>query len=378
MLPKEYENNIQQCKSNIGNLPATEIKYHLLLLVETIKPKNNDVNRKILVQTLKFVDALSKVMNKESSEARQGRNSYLDIIRRYQHLIHTAKIGDVSTQIIDQLLNIGGGLLAFFAGTLGGLIGGFAGLARGIFNLNNPFTSFTIGVLTGACLGSTIGFRLPQKLFQNPIIRQLRLCLEGIQECLNALQSETKSFADYQEEAKAELLQDYFADDEEALNKFLERQDILYEINTFYAQFVSPTLERFLGHHAFIKINIKDNTPLVIEFSNGKADFKRAVTQKDERCVSGETILNMLALHKQLQVTHACTTKYIVTKMKAGENDCFTYVNKILIGTSQKPSSVKRIDGKENWIGRNVGFFVQNLSALSPEVFSEEKAITLG
>lgn len=59
--------------------------------------------------------------------------------------------------------------------------------------------------------------------------------------------------------------------------------------------------------------------------------------------------------------------------MKAGENDCFRYIEKILLCTGQKTIELKRFDDSENWVGRNiVGFFVKKLSPFKQNIFEEE------
>ena len=76
-----------------------------------------------------------------------------------------------------------------------------------------------------------------------------------------------------------------------------------------------------------------------------------------------------MTFHTLLQQTHACTPKYIVKKMKSGDVDCLSYVNKILTGTSQKATKIGRFDGSENWVGRNVvGFFIRNLSPFDQNI----------
>jgi hypothetical protein len=59
--------------------------------------------------------------------------------------------------------------------------------------------------------------------------------------------------------------------------------------------------------------------------------------------------------------------------------NCLRYVEKILVGTGQETTTVKRFSGKENWIGRNiVGFFVEKLSPFSQDVLQPSLAVTPG
>ncbi|RMX05428.1 hypothetical protein EAW55_01900 [Legionella jordanis] len=370
MKREEYKQNIAICMERIASLPASEIKYHLARLIHCLQETNNDFSRKFLNDSLDLVAALNEVMGVGLTSQKMVRQAYAKVMLKYRRLCHLAALDRIHNKIVHYLLLLGSSLVAFISGTLGGLIGSFAGLARGIWNLDNPFSSFALGLTAGILLGGIIGFRLPQKLLNNELIKQLRLCLEGIDECITLLkEGRIQPFSYYREQVKTKLLEDYFAKDMDAFEEFLQRTDVNYEVCTMYAQFLSPRFERFLGHHAFIKINLQvDREPMFIEFSTGKPNLERPITQQESRVVSGEMIVDMLALHEQLQVNHACTATYIITKMKPGEVDCFSYLNTILMGSSQTPVAVKRFNGRENWIGRNViGFFMQKLNSFEED-----------
>ncbi|KTC81480.1 hypothetical protein [Legionella brunensis] len=370
----EYNNFILACTQKIANLPQNEIKYHLLLAVSAVKDINNEFNSKFIEGMKALIEGLEIIMDGHLLSYVDKRDCYERILREYKYLTSLAQTETLTTKISHHLINLGAALLAFLLGTASGLIGGFAGLARGIWNLTNPLSSFATGVATGIVVGAAIGFRIPKKLFKDELIRQIKYCLDGIHECIDNLQqTNLQSFAIHKEKVKQKLLQDYFKNDQTVLTDFLQ-EEVAYEINTFQAQFISPSLEGYLGHHAFIKIIIDtQKPPLTIEFSTGETDLQRPVTQYERRFVSGEKIVEMLAIHEQLKVTHA-TMKYILTKMKPGEKDCFSYVDKVLIGTSQQATSVKRFNGTENWIGRNVvGFFIQKLSPFRQDMLTENQ-----
>ncbi|ASQ46484.1 hypothetical protein [Legionella clemsonensis] len=376
MNSTEYANTILVCSQKISRLPPGEIKYHLLLLINVLQNTPTAFTATFLKEVEVFIESFNCLISMEFSATPELQKAFEKVLSHYQQLIVLAKIETFNARLIRGLLHLGASILALLLGVVGGLMGGIAGFARGMWHFHNPFSSFAIGLVTGMLLGATFGFRIPKKLFKDVLFRQLKFCLDGIHECVKeAQQNKLLSFTSYKEKVKQRLLNDHFKNEKVALNNFLQNPNVSYEINTLRARFISPSLEGYLGQHAFIKININDQSPpRTIEFATAPSDLLRPVTQCERRIVSGEKIVEMLALHEQLQVTHACTVDYILLKMKPGENDCLSYVNKILIGTSQQPTTVKRFDGKENWLGKYIiGFFIQKLSPFEQDIFSEEQ-----
>ncbi|CEK10181.1 hypothetical protein [Legionella hackeliae] len=372
MQSAEYANTINICTQKITDLPYNEIKYHLFLMLNTLKNKQTEFTQQFLQKIEEFIDNLGKLMQAKLPTELEVQQTLEQVFLQYQQLTNLAKIDAIEAKITRFLINLGAVILAFILGIAGGLIGGISGFVRGLWNFTNPLASFAIGVVTGAFLGGAIGFRLPKKLFKEELFRQLKCCLDGIHECIETMQK-THSFAVYKEQVRQKLLSDYFYGDEASFQRFLQN-NVSYKINTLRARFLSPSLEGYLGQHAFMTLTIDENTPpLTIEFSTAPTDLTRSISQCEKRIVSGEKIVDMLALHEQLQITHTCTTEYIVCKMKPGEIDCLSYINKILIGTSQNATTVKRFDGKENWLGKNlIGFFVQNLSPFRQDILLHE------
>ncbi|KTD06859.1 hypothetical protein SAMN02746073_2058 [Legionella jamestowniensis DSM 19215] len=376
MKSAEYTNTLLVCMQQISSLPPSEIKYHLLLLINTLKENNTAFTLTFLKEVQQFLNYFHRLVNLELSPTEELQDALATVLTQYQRLIAITKVNSMQAKIIRGLITLGASILALVLGITSGLIGSIAGFARGLWNFHNPFSSFAIGLVTGLLLGATFGFRIPKKLFKNEFFRQLKFCLDGMYECIESMQQNKMwSIDEYKEEVKQRLLTDYFKNDEIAFKKFLQNQSITYEINTLRARFISPSLEGYLGQHAFIKIIIEEQSPpLILEFSTAQSDLKRPISQGEHRIVSGEKIVEMLAFHEQLQVTHACTVDYMVLKMKPGENDCLSYVNKLLIGTSQQATIVKRFDGKENWLGKHViGFFVKNLSPFKQDIFLENQ-----
>lgn len=374
-----YTEAINTCLETINAMPVGEIRYYLLLTVNSLKKVETELNKEMLKELTEFSRKLSKLMRPENGA--EFSKCLAEINQHYQNLLKFSQTRTLSVQIGYALINLGAAITAFLTGIIGGLIGGFAGLARSAWNLSNPFSAFIVGTITGFMLGAAFGFRAPKKLFKDELTRQLKFCLDGIAECMHNIEENiVEPFAYYEEQVKEMLLPDYFNNDEEAYEEFKNSKNLSYEITTASAQFISkgPSLERYLGHHARISFTIGENhKPIVIEFVPERDATKeepapRAQTQGEERTVSGKKLVEMLALHKQLKVTHACTTGYILTKMKPGDRDCFSYVNMILSGTGQEATTLKRFDGSENWIGKNVvGFFIQNTSPFQPDILHD-------
>ncbi len=67
------------------------------------------------------------------------------------------------------------------------------------------------------------------------------------------------------------------------------------------------------------------------------------VDQAETRIVSGQKLFEMLTLDRVLQETHPMNIWFSIYRFQTGDNDCLTYVNKILIGTHQKPDTCQAV-----------------------------------
>lgn len=370
--------SIDNCIQKISELPQSEVKYYLFLLVNSIKNKKDSLGKKYIEDFLSTLDAFILNFNQLLRHDNEDNvNEVLEeLTKNYQQLTKIAKTNNLGTHILYGLIQVGAAVSAFLLGITGALIGGVSGLARGFWNMQNPLSHLATGLFIGFMIGSMIGFRAPKKLFKNELTRQLKFCLDGVHECITNLQAETcLPFSHFKEEVAREIKEKYFANDDERYVDFLNQKDVEFEILTLKAQFAAGNrLEGYLGHHALIAISAFDaENPIQMEFAPKSSDIKgRSMSQNEKRQVSGEKIIEMIAMHRQLQQFHACTPSYILHKMKPGDNDCLNYINKILLGTDQECTKVKRFDGSENWVGRNIiGFFTEKLSPFSPTTFQD-------
>jgi hypothetical protein len=365
--PKMYPiEELTDCLDQINQIPANEIKYYLLLLLKTIE--EGDQNKLFMADLLGITQALTQFLKAKS--IKESERLLEEISAAYQSLRNNSKTNSCTLQFGYALINLGSILVAFLGGIIGGLVGATAGLMRAFYTLNNPVVFFADGLITGLTFGAAIGFRAPKKLLKDEFTRRLKLCLDKIENCVENLKKESiPPLSHYENQVKARLLQNCFGNNEEAYQVFLASEQE-FEISTVAASFLSQQLNGYLGHHARIRIKLPGQSqPEIIEYApkTNKID-NRPSSQSEKRRVSGQAIVNMLALHKQLWVTEGCTLNHIFTTMKVGENDCLTYVNKILEGTGQEATICRRFDGTENSVGRNViRFFVNGLTPFPEE-----------
>ena len=343
----KFPEYIENAKEHILNLPHGEIKYYLYILVNSIKGQDNKKNLDFIVRLSELIYTLQ-----ELHVATNSTNDALALVESVAHhydaLEKIAQTSNFSYQLKTHLINLGAVILGTVCGILGAIIGGVAGLARGLWNYA-PWSGFTSGVFLGLVSAAEGAYRLPKKLLKDEMTRQLKNGLDGLKECLDRttkeklgqpLDEEIKPMKFYRQQVIAEIIELYDADSH-AFSKFLT-SDINYNINTYVATFTGdPLLQGYVGHHAYIKIDIKDKHYL-IEFNTEPSDTTTPISQQDTRTVIGDVLINMLAYHRKLQESSAPTFKYIATHMKPGEVDCYSYVNKILIGTNQESTWVER------------------------------------
>lgn len=376
--------SLANIRSIINELPTAEIKYHLLLLMSALE--NHHMESGPFIKELELfindVKLLMVTINVQIS-TEQLPVQFDAINARYQKLLNLSKTNTLAVKIGYALLHVIGAIAAVLSGLIGGLIGGIAGFSRGVWNATNLLKATGVGVVLGLALGGIIGFRSPKKIAKNEFIRQLKYSLDGICECIVKTQAQINAPLSSYETL---VINKYFSGDREKFDQFKSLDGLTYSVETIKATFISPSLENYLGHHSLIKIQhdlieIKpekgENTDVaLLEFSTDKADISRPKSETNcdiRKNVSGSKLVEMLLFHEQLQMTHAATTNYLVTQMKQGEVDCLSYVNKILTGTSQNATNVKRFDGTENNVGKYVvGFFIQKLHPFSQDALIQQ------
>ncbi|HAT3975379.1 TPA: hypothetical protein RG395_002143 [Legionella pneumophila] len=381
---KNYFLEMDFARQRVIDLPAGEFKYYLYILLESIKSQNIPSRHEFLAVLLKLLDTLHKLKELKTPNFldNQCPSSQLlkELVLHFSELQRVAKTHHFTAQVVIILLHIGGVLSALALGVVGGLVGGILGFVNGLCEYK-PVIGFLVGTFTGTVLGGLFGFRAPKKLFKNEVQRQIKFGLDGLGESLDNIKQEyslcmfsrnkMKPFSFYLGEVESEIKQ-LFNDDSE-YEEFLNHK-VDYEINSFLASFIGESLlHGCVGHHAYIKIKIK-NREYLIEFTPQPTDTKELPAQSETRTVSGKKIVEMLACHKKLQETNAPTASFILTKMKPGDNDCFSYVNKILIGTNQQGATIKRF-ANMGFIGSLLGMGIEAFSPFKPDFFQTTNSV---
>jgi len=372
MNDNEYSQQITQLAEHITELPTCELKYHLWLLVAALRGANNALNNQLAEAAIKFCEQSTHLL--KASEQSSEKSQCLTHTRAsLDQLIQISGIKQPSIQRQQYFLNVQGVLLGMMFAVIASGIGGVAGTGRAINRNENLLRYFFIGLATGFFLGLAAGYRIPKKLFKDPVVRQFKFALNGLEECFNFLARPHKSLTD----EMLKIQQTYFCRPYD-LTQF-SQQIVHYEILTFKAQFFSPTLEGYVGHHACIKITIAGQK-IPLEYSLGSSDIQAGKpSQVEVRKVTGAKIIEMIAFHHFLQQSHACNSRDILTKMKPGDRDCFNYINLLLLGTNQAVTQLKRFDTHDKFIGRNiVCFFITELGPFkTDELDFTQKTLSL-
>ena len=256
MTNDSFNNQITSLIQQINALHASEIKYHLLLLLNTLKHNQNTTTENILTQLGEVIDGYQQCFNQPSPE------SITQLLQKYQALVDVSNVNALSVKIGYAILFIGAILFTVVLGVLGGVIGIFAGLARSILEGRNPLKQMGIGFVIGVWLGAIIGYRTPD-LLKNKLTLQLSYCLDAMYECINNLNDEN---ANHILSFKQDVLSNYFNNDQESLDNFLNVESVSYDICSIHATFIDPSLAGYLGHHTLIKLKILDQET-TIEFT---------------------------------------------------------------------------------------------------------------
>ncbi len=141
--------------------------------------------------------------------------------------------------------------------------------------------------------------------------------------------------------------------------------DTTFQVCTTTARFIDKSLKGNLGHHALIryKINGIEARATPIEFGSPSKAPNFVDQSEKPRKVKGQKLVDMLVLHSILQETHPYKRDFMLNHYDLGSNDCLTYVNKILIGTDQAPTQMKRFNREVDklpgiyCVSNIVGFF---------------------
>jgi hypothetical protein len=374
MAPSNYHEQLQLFHYKIRQLPTSDLKYPLYLLWLALhKHGASNQAHNILDAAIAFIDSLQAFLDAHSAQQSEllSLAEFLALQQQFKTLIDISGTNTTNVHLRQAALNLAGTVAAIGGSIVGGFIGGISGFVRGLWNMDQGFSlEYTwTGVLAGGFLGAALGFRVPKKMCKDPAFRQLKFANDALSHAFNRTrQGHDPALNSYKEKAYALLLAQYFDGRKARLDAFLATEQVSYDIVTKNNQFISPKLEGFLGHHSSIRIPIGDRY-FAIELTDAPSDCTVTPMQSETRIVSGQKILDMIALHLLFRETDSLN--FLITKFKAGENDCFRRINDVLIGTNQSPTRLRRFPLSDNSISRSIGFFINELSAYPAQPLEE-------
>lgn len=359
--------------NNINRLPPTELRYYLFLLVAELHNEKKSNKYFILLSDLNeltiSINSFYRTIKSEKSYEELDAitvclNTLVKHAKRYPHLLNIQKI----------LLNI----IASITAIIIGITGASLGTAIGLFSQWNILKGAYLGFMSGLGVGFIIGFHIPEKLAFSSWEAKLNYTLERLIKVSDELHNIQKKMITYQNPinnlyfspqyniyentAKKYILDTFFKDEkyptlelkENAFRVFLQSEQC-FEVCTTQNGFIDRSLKGNLGNHAFIRYKINNIEAPAMEFGS-RTRYPHWVDQKETlRKVRGQKLFEMIALDIQLQETHKMGFQFLINSFRVGDNDCFTYVNKILLGTQQKPTIVKRFsEPTDTWIGSHI------------------------
>ena len=338
-------------KEKLKNLPVNEFTYYLTLLLATIQEdKDEEEELRILQTMLELISNVERFYT-HPEEMNENLNK---VTQSVDELTKISSFNTSSYKTQRALLGIWGGMAAIVFGTLFAIVGFSAGLLSN-YNIIGNIEGAGLGFVSGFAVGLLAGYRSPIKLCENPIRTQLEFCIKNITRLENELKDrETQD--EYKQKTKEYILNTFFAnvpedEKEERFKRFLEEEQT-FQICSTTAGHISRKLKGYLGHHALIRYSINGVTSIPIEFGDRKRTPNYVDQQEEPRTVSGEVLFNMLALDCMLQDTHTRSGANAMRIYNIGSDDCRTYVDKILVGTGQEPTSIERFTDNDKPIAR--------------------------
>ncbi|AHE65916.1 hypothetical protein [Legionella oakridgensis] len=372
-----YQRLFEETLNDIKALPPNELSYYLVLLVASIQhEKHPEKHTLLLAETHDLVLALKRLYQEKTPET--CAKHLQEITLRLNSLMNQAQINTTPMKIKKIVLTICGVITGIIVGILGAIIG----LGLGLFSQPNVLKGARSGFLCGLVIGIIIGFRLPSTLSQSHFENNLIFCLNSIEKiCAELEEKNTTRFKEgkkdenpyacadydfYQNETKKYIIETFLADEpdkEAAFLAFLDSEQA-FQVCTTPSGLVDRKFDGTLGHHSLIRFSINGKTDIPIEFGSRKTSPRWVDQAEPTRHVSGKKLFEMLTLDRILQETHPKNLEFTLKHYQLGDNDCLTYVNKILIGTGQTPTKIKRFTPEiDTTTGQMIGALTRFTSA---------------
>lgn len=364
-----FDVTFQKLLADINQLPPNELSYYLVLLMAALHKAKH---QKRAVHMLEKIDDLVIALNRFYQE--KTPESLDKVITKIEALSTFAKINTFSMHIKKIIFT----LCSVMTAMIGGMLGAVIGLSAGLLSELNFLHGAKTGFITGFGIGALMGLRTPDRLLRSTLENKLLHCLHHVKKIGHELHDNhlaEKPYNHHQNETKKYIINTFFQDEKDKERAFVEflKSSQSFQVCTTPSQLVDRTLDGTVGHHALIRFKINGKVALPLEYG-GRQKNPRWVDQAEAaREVSGQKLFEMITLHRTLQETHERGLHFVLTSFKAGDNDCHTYVNKILIGTQQKPAIVKRFAPEiDTWVGRHI---VKHCVRFASEMSDNELAV---
>ncbi|MDI1352346.1 MAG: hypothetical protein PSV35_06195, partial [bacterium] len=365
--PQQYNNLelsllITDIKKELKKLPYNEFTYYISLLIASIQNEGAPEKHIIL---LNHTQQLINKIHFFYTNPEQTQHNIVAVTEAINNLINISNMHSPSQKRKHLLMNICGAAISLLLGLSFGLIGLTIGLLTDS-NIIGNIKGAGLGFVAGFAVGSLVGYRIPTKLLQQPIHTKVEFCVNNLSRLRDELK-DRKTHEEYQQDTKKYILDTFFStvpseQKENAFATFLKEEQA-FQVCTTSAGHISNSLKGYLGHHSLIRFKINGIKDIPIEFGERRKTPNHVDQSEKPRIVIGHTLFAMLVLDRILQDTHSSNITKALRIYDVGNDDCRTYIDKILIGTGQEPTKISRFSDKnDTYIGRKIvapliGFF---------------------
>lgn len=382
-LTREEEYLLRQ---SIQNCSAFQGKYYLWHIFHILK--NSSRSQKKISKLVSHVVALTDSVNKLNSLKKSRpdnleaiANAFRDLNDSYTVLAEETGSQGIFYNFRQTILGLGGCIL----GTIGAIAGAVTGACIGFFNdisaCRLPTGTF-FGIIAGAHVGASLGYRLPDRLIKDPEQHALQYAIRELHRTFESLT--TSLYEDTLADLKQTLLMENFDGNERDFEDF-QKREIFYEILATDAGMVlSEKVQGYLGHHIWITFRLPGSTKAIRIESGEEMALDSKITQREpqKRLARGEKLLQMLALHKVLSPIYVLklkpenflnldNIKNLLTyqyRYKPGVTDCNTYVDEILTTFGEDPTQTQRFADNDKAIALWIRDAIRFLSPLPKEL----------
>lgn len=341
---------------HLKQLPPTELHYYFALLVASIENESNPERHTHLI--VNAINVIKKLNQFYVDVHNQSKPDLTEVTTALNALILSSNMQTTSQKVKKAAIVVCSVVLGFIIGVVGIVVGLLGGLFSDYTIIGNVRAA-GLGFLTGLVLGAFVGVRCPDLVFQSSFERKLEFCINSIDKVAKELPFK-KTHVEYEAETKQHILDVFFkdtpdAEKEAAFNAFLKSNNEHVQVSTTSAGFITAKLKGHLGHHNLIKYSINGKLDIPMEYGDRIKTPGFFDQNEAPRVITGKKLFDMLVMDRMLQETYPYNAKDIVNDYDIGSNDCRTYIDKILIGTGQAPTQIKRFNPDiDKWSGTNI------------------------